>query len=79
MRQAIEVIYSNNNITAFIIEGFERKSVELELIEGKILSFFERIYGLGSIGVKSLEPDFLVTTKDEVFKLTWSWRTSYVA
>lgn len=78
MRQVIEVVYSNNN-TVFIIEGFERKSVELELIQEKILEFFERLYGLGSTEIKSLEPDFLVTTKNEVFKLTWSWRTSYVA
>ena len=79
MRQAIEVMYSNNHNTAFIIEGFERKSVEIELIESKILEFFERLYGLGSTEIKRNDPDFIVTTKDEVFKLTWSWRTSYVA
>ena len=79
MRQAIEVMYSKNYNTAFIIEGFERKSVEVELIESKILEFFERLYGIDNVEIKQVQNDFLVKTKDEEWKITWSWRTSYVA
>ena len=79
MRQAIEVIYNHNHNTAFIIEGFERKSVDAELIESKILDFFERLYGIDNVQVTQIEKDFRVKTKDAEWVITWSWRTSYVA
>ncbi len=79
MRQAIEVMYRNNHNTAFIIEGFERKSVEIELIESKILEHFERLYGVDNVEIREVLNDFLVKTKDNEWAVTWSWRTSYVA
>jgi len=79
MRQAIEVMYMHNHNTAFIIEGFERKSVDAELIGSKILEFFESLYGVYNVKVTQIEKDFNVKTKDSEWVITWSWRTSYVA
>lgn len=78
-RKAIQVMYSENNNTAFIIEGLEDKLVKIELIESKILEFFERLYGSGNVEIRRNEPDFIVITKDDILNLTWTWRTSYLA
>ena len=79
MRQAIEVMYSHNRNTAFIIEGFERKRVDAELLESKILKHFERLYGVDNVEIRQVLKDFLVKTKDNEWAITWSWVTSYVA
>ena len=78
MKKAIRVILSNNNITLFIIEGFLKKEVTLDIIKEKILHHFEYMYGKGAIDIQPIGKDFLITTNESVMKISWSWITSYV-
>ena len=76
-RQAINVMTTKGS-TIFVIEGFERKSVELDKIQGCIKNYYERLYGLNNAKVEEVCSDFLVTIKDETTRLTWSWVSSYI-
>lgn len=76
MKQAILVSYSKHRV-AFIIEGFEKKDVDLEFIKEKALCFFERLLGSGKVKVDQVLNDFIVTTKTDSFIITWSWVSSY--
>ena len=74
-RNAILVSYSNR-APVFVIEGFLNKSVELSLIREKIICFFERLEGIDNVAVEEFSRDFIVTTKNDTFTVTWTWVSS---
>lgn len=78
IRQAIKVMHSSNFKTIFVIEGFEVKHTSIDLIESKVLEFYERLYGLGGVVIKRSGVDFVVSTNGYNFYITWSWVTSFM-
>lgn len=75
MSKAILVSY-NIHRPAFIIEGFKDDKVDIDILGQKILSFFEKICGKNNVEVEEVLNDFIVTTKQDVFTVKWSWYTS---
>jgi hypothetical protein len=78
MKQAIRVFLIHKNNTIFIIEGFNQKTVNTELIQSKILEHFEYMYGVGNVEIRQVLKDFLVKTKDNECAISWSWIKSYI-
>lgn len=69
------MLESNNN-TLFVIEGFDKKEITEEILHNFTRKHFEQFFPNG-VDIIPKGKDFIVITKYDEFRLTWSWVTSY--